>query len=202
MRKVLAAAALAMAVAAPSNAATILNGSFEAGLGLNPLGWTVTANGGRTGALFVVAENYNPSFTTADAGTNALRVRSGVSPANTWTLAQTVVTNPGQAYILRWSMLNQGVTAQDSVLVEAGNQSFSLGNTSPYEWSKFELPFFASSASTVIRFTLRHTGQQSLYMYLDSVSLSVPEPATWAMMLSGFGMVGFAARRRRKVIAA
>ena len=25
----------------------------------------------------------------------------------------------------------------------------------------------------------------------------VPEPATWAMLLSGFGMVGFAARRRR-----
>ena len=25
----------------------------------------------------------------------------------------------------------------------------------------------------------------------------VPEPATWALMLSGFGMVGFAARRRR-----
>jgi hypothetical protein len=26
---------------------------------------------------------------------------------------------------------------------------------------------------------------------------TVPEPATWAMLLSGFGMVGFAARRRR-----
>jgi hypothetical protein len=25
----------------------------------------------------------------------------------------------------------------------------------------------------------------------------VPEPATWALMISGFGMVGFAARRRR-----
>lgn len=25
----------------------------------------------------------------------------------------------------------------------------------------------------------------------------VPEPATWAMLLSGFGMIGFAARRRR-----
>jgi len=27
----------------------------------------------------------------------------------------------------------------------------------------------------------------------------VPEPATWAMMITGFGLVGFAARRRRRV---
>jgi hypothetical protein len=29
----------------------------------------------------------------------------------------------------------------------------------------------------------------------------VPEPATWAMMISGFGLVGFAARRRRATAA-
>ncbi len=31
----------------------------------------------------------------------------------------------------------------------------------------------------------------------DGAGATVPEPATWAMMLGGFGMVGFAARRRR-----
>jgi hypothetical protein len=31
----------------------------------------------------------------------------------------------------------------------------------------------------------------------DPGGSSVPEPATWAMLLSGFGLVGFAARRRR-----
>ena len=34
-----------------------------------------------------------------------------------------------------------------------------------------------------------------------SVSPSVPEPATWAMLIAGFGAVGFAARRRRAVPA-
>ncbi|MFN3370366.1 MAG: PEPxxWA-CTERM sorting domain-containing protein [Sphingomonadaceae bacterium] len=29
----------------------------------------------------------------------------------------------------------------------------------------------------------------------------VPEPATWAMMIAGFGLVGFVARRRRTSIA-
>lgn len=28
---------------------------------------------------------------------------------------------------------------------------------------------------------------------------AVPEPATWAMMIGGFGMIGFAMRRRQKV---
>lgn len=34
--------------------------------------------------------------------------------------------------------------------------------------------------------------------FIDKVSLTaaVPEPATWAMMIGGFGMLGFAARRR------
>ena len=30
-----------------------------------------------------------------------------------------------------------------------------------------------------------------------AVAGAVPEPATWAMLISGFGMVGLAARRRR-----
>jgi hypothetical protein len=30
----------------------------------------------------------------------------------------------------------------------------------------------------------------------------IPEPATWAMMIAGFGLVGFAARRRSRAVAA
>lgn len=32
----------------------------------------------------------------------------------------------------------------------------------------------------------------------EPVSGMVPEPATWAMLIAGFGMVGLAARRRRQ----
>jgi len=35
-------------------------------------------------------------------------------------------------------------------------------------------------------------------MFLDSISVAaVPEPATWAMMLLGFGAIGFTMRRRK-----
>ena len=35
-----------------------------------------------------------------------------------------------------------------------------------------------------------------------AVNSAVPEPATWAMMLLGFGAVGFSARRRRSMVFA
>jgi hypothetical protein len=37
---------------------------------------------------------------------------------------------------------------------------------------------------------------------LDGVSLTVPEPATWAMMLVGFGGIGAMIRRRRQTLVA
>ena len=44
------------------------------------------------------------------------------------------------------------------------------------------------------------------YTYLDDVSLNlvsgaVPEPASWAFMISGFGLVGVTMRRRNAAIA-
>ena len=39
--------------------------------------------------------------------------------------------------------------------------------------------------------------------YSGTIALAaIPEPATWAMMIGGFGMVGFVARRRTKVTVA
>jgi hypothetical protein len=37
---------------------------------------------------------------------------------------------------------------------------------------------------------------------LDGASLTVPEPGTWAMMLLGFGAIGFAMRRRKRGVSA
>ena len=45
-----------------------------------------------------------------------------------------------------------------------------------------------------IRFKLTH----GWVVYAGS---NVPEPAAWALMIAGFGMVGGAARRRRAIMA-
>lgn len=46
---------------------------------------------------------------------------------------------------------------------------------------------FANTAGTITQFTG------------TALAGAVPEPATWALMLAGFGMIGFAARRRQSV---
>lgn len=62
-----------------------------------------------------------------------------------------------------------------------------------------------SSTPRVDSFTFAAPGYDG-YFYPGSITLevlgpvgAVPEPATWAMMIIGFGAVGFAMRRRQKV---
>jgi hypothetical protein len=41
-----------------------------------------------------------------------------------------------------------------------------------------------------------------IYIHKSWIASVVPEPGTWAMLIAGFGLVGFAARRRRETAAA
>jgi hypothetical protein len=49
---------------------------------------------------------------------------------------------------------------------------------------------------------LRFTSTGVAFEFDDIATTAVPEPATWAMLIAGFGLVGFAARRRRATVAA
>ena len=81
--------------------------------------------------------------------------------------------------------------------------------------------FTAANNGTVVLGLLAPTGKFSRYLFttrasggvvymggtgqgyrIDSIDGVVPEPATWAMMITGFGFVGVAARRRRGAVAA
>jgi hypothetical protein len=63
--------------------------------------------------------------------------------------------------------------------------------------TSFDLPFRNVTSLSFI-------GQSTAFYQIDNVNVSlagssgaVPEPATWAMMIGGFGLVGGAMRRRR-----
>ena len=47
-----------------------------------------------------------------------------------------------------------------------------------------------------------YSGYVPLYAHKDWLKSVVPEPATWAMMITGFGLVGTMMRRRRSALAA
>jgi hypothetical protein len=62
------------------------------------------------------------------------------------------------------------------------------------------LPFFTLGSDNLLSFSVAN-GSTETFALTDGGSLSisaVPEPATWAMMLLGFGMIGMATRARRK----
>lgn len=60
------------------------------------------------------------------------------------------------------------------------------------------LPFSAGSAYVVSRDGSKNQSFQYTQVSLTTVAPSVPEPATWAMLLIGFGMIGASSRYRRR----
>ena len=67
---------------------------------------------------------------------------------------------------------------------------------------QFNLPMLADTAYTV---TLAGTSPVSAGAISGNVTITnaaVPEPATWAMMILGFGAVGMVLRRRRRPVLA
>lgn len=77
------------------------------------------------------------------------------------------------------------------------------GGVGPWEHQTFT--FTATATSQILKFLADGTpGGAPPIAFLDGVSLQsvVPEPATWAMLIAGFGAVGFASRRRRRAVEA
>jgi hypothetical protein len=60
----------------------------------------------------------------------------------------------------------------------------------------------AGSGSALNNSFGEYSGYVPIYIHKDWISSVVPEPASWAMMIGGFGLVGASMRRRRKVVAA
>jgi hypothetical protein len=81
-----------------------------------------------------------------------------------------------------------------------------VGNSSTTTWDKY-YENFGPPVRPVNQLNFRtSTGTEGVVAYIDDVSYSVsafvPEPATWAMMISGFGLAGAAVRRQRPVALA
>ena len=88
-----------------------------------------------------------------------------------------------------------GQTADTGVLA-VGSGAFS-------GWQNGHFVFTASSTSQTLSFlSIGTPGGLPPIALLDGVSLTaVPEPATWAMLLFGFGGIGAMMRRRRQMLA-
>lgn len=204
-----AAAVLLFAASSASAAELVTNGDFASGLA----GWTVstTPNG--------VANATPASFDVTGSGSQtAARLNVGVAvfdfdvPPAGGGLVQTFVSAGGQG-VFNASIAAQG--GQQFTNLDGGTfsvwlngiekDSFAAGQIGPLAIIRSTLSFsdtlLAGSNTIELRVVRPYTANNDTpFQYFTSVSLlgaAVPEPANWAMMILGFGLVGATLRRRR-----
>lgn len=220
-----AACLSAASLAGSASAATLVNGSFETagapaggfvqyGDGANIGGWIVF--GDSVNAVLGINTTYTEAgvaFPAFDGQVHLDLTGAGNTGANG--VYQDVATTIGQTYNLTFylgnatgdgtgnsavytlpSSLNLDVTG--AVTQGYTNANITVGSVN---WTSYSQIFTAANAITRIQFT-NTTPQGDNYAGLDLVSLAaVPEPATWAMFVLGFGVLGAALRRSRKTRA-
>lgn len=107
----------------------------------------------------------------------------------------------GSSYGFSWANAGRdsGGAQQLNVFVD-GNQVGSHFSTGFTGWLSNSVRFTATGTSAALTFASRDVGGRPSYgnLITDVSVAGVPEPATWAMLISGFGLVGYAARRRRR----
>jgi hypothetical protein len=215
---VAAAAVSMMAAASPTVAANlIVNGTFEDGA----TGWSGidgSTNVLRTGADYAVC----CGVSGADL-TNHLVSFELYDPLTP--LSQTVETQAGVWYDFLFDLGTFGdasyysravnVYAYDDEtgeVITGGSALGSAAGSSVASFLRTGLTFRAESSHTRFDLWLPETPDTSNPSngLVDNFTLterfstggSVPEPGTWALMISGFGLAGMSLRRRRAAIAA
>jgi choice-of-anchor C domain-containing protein len=207
VRSVISIGALALAVIsiAPSaGAAVIMNGSFETGT--DP-GSTTQHNAGSTDISgWTIGGNsvdYIGSGWSASDGARSIDL-SGTGAGN---IAQTFDTVAGRRYTVTFYLAGN----PDAGPLVKTLRTSATGNTSQIDhfdathstngdmgWMPISYDFIAAGAWTTLRFESLNEG--SAGPAIDNVSIaSVPEVASWTMMLGGFGVLGTALRIRRRV---
>jgi hypothetical protein len=115
------------------------------------------------------------------------------------TLSQTFNTTPGTTYTLSFWLAHDVTTAPSNQFSVFWNGTVIAGSTlmnvGSFGYTNFTFTGLAAPSSTsTLQF--RYTDNDDFFR-LDSVSV-VPEPSTYAFLLSGVGLLGLAQYRRSK----
>lgn len=224
--KYLAAGALAaLAIASGSaHAATnlIVNGSFETG---NFSGWTLSGSPGNAAAAVLFygsSASYPngaygeavPADNSASASPDAVGSRAAyfVGDNASETLSQTLTLGVGQ-YTIGFSVyvpFNGFGNANDAsftgTVAGVNLASFNVDGSTPGQWRHYYgVADIQTAGDYLTQFTFNAGPFPAGDFVVDRVYViagAVPEPATWAMMIGGFGLAGGALRRRRALVAA
>lgn len=210
MKKLILAALLA-ATAASAHAAVTYNFAGTADDGGAVTG-SITidtnalmgANGAVDPALFYYYATDDSASTTANPFLTIAYTSTGTNPtllsAGDFT-SQLLQADPadGSFYLeLQWSTTNAGsVTASDFILGGSGAvATSSQGGLVLPDFANSGTFFFVASSGTGENLALDTISSGTLSFAAPS---GVPEASSWAMMVLGFGAIGYAARRRTRI---
>jgi hypothetical protein len=199
--------ALAAFASVPATAATIV--SFNAGSGSLPAGFTTfqtfesTAPGTSIGTnAFVFADSVDgqaarPAFGSSG---NFAAVRSGGSYTVNFAATNAFAFVLGSLDSFNTVTLRY---ADGSSQDYAGGQiindlTFPTGNQISGETNGV-VTYRVTSGPQLTGVTFTSSGDS---FELDNLATAVPEPAAWALMIGGFGLMGLSARRRSRVAVA
>lgn len=219
-------ATLALAAVSPAMAANLItNGGFEnqsdapatptgSYTSNSPTNWTTDS--GWNSSLY--NQVVGATYVYPHSGSYAVRFFGSSPYGSPATLSQMFTDVIGGSYTVAFFTYNNnyaGVTGsrpQNYLTAAAGGQSISVPDNvrggfvsaGCYDcWVQETFSFIGTGSDTLSIAANTDKG----YWYLDDVSVTggaisvaaVPEPSTWAMMLVGFGGIGFSMRRRRRV---
>jgi hypothetical protein len=225
MTRLALAAALAATFSAGAAQAAInlvTNGSFENGM----TGWSISGTDGQStpqppAAIFYGSATPYPTGAFGEAVTPDNSASLSVDPAGKraayfvsdlakpYRLSQFVTAGPGRyvfgfsAYAPANGLRNAGEAMFNANFFGTELANFAVSSLPAVTWQHFTGSFTKTTSGTgSINFTFNTNFAPSKDIVIDRVYVqAVPEPASWAMLIMGFGLAGAALRRRRLALA-
>jgi hypothetical protein len=210
-RTIAVAATLAAFAATPVAAQNLIpNGNFEAGdtgftsTYLNSLPWTNAGYYTFTTDPALLCSACFPSMGDHTTGTGKMLYLDGAGSGD-YFYANTVNVVPGANYVFHFYSAVLGPVYRANLAATINGSPVGSAFTPNYgSWTDFSYSFTASGSTVSIKLFDNTLGYSYNDFVVDDVQLlgprpagSVPEPATWAMMIGGIGVIGAVTRRRR-----